>query len=69
VHYPIGRLVFAYAPQGDGHVVRTAMLAACLSIVSAAFLAKFVEEPIRSYLGKRLFGNQAAATGSPVNVA
>ncbi|RQR52413.1 acyltransferase [Burkholderia sp. Bp9140] len=69
VHYPIGRLVFAYAPHGDIYVVRTAMLAACLSIVSAAVLAKFVEEPIRSYLGKRLFGTQRAATGSPVNVA
>ncbi len=45
------------------------MLAAGLSIVSAALLAKFVEEPIRSYLGKRLFGNQPAATGSTVNVA
>ncbi|WP_322023086.1 acyltransferase [Burkholderia sp. BCC1977] len=69
VHYPIGRLVFAYAPQGDIYVVRTAMLAACLSIVSAAILARFVEEPIRSYLGNRLFGTRRTATGSPVNVA
>lgn len=68
VHYPIGRLVFAYAPQADIHVVRTAMIAAFLSIVSAAILAKFVEEPIRSYLGKRMFGNHRAATGNPVNV-
>ena len=69
VHYPIGRLVFAYAPRGDIHVVRTAILAAGVSIVAAAVLAKFVEEPIRSYLGKRLFGNRRAAAGSTVNVA
>lgn len=68
VHYPIGRLVFAYAPQADTYVVRTAMLAAFLSIVSAAVLAKFVEEPVRSYLGKRMFGNRRAATGSAANV-
>ncbi|MGR3907303.1 acyltransferase [Burkholderia sp. SR8] len=67
VHYPIGRLVFAYAPQADLHVVRTAMLAALLSIAAAAGLAKFVEEPVRSYLGTRLFGRRRIATGSAIN--
>ncbi|WP_175883181.1 acyltransferase [Burkholderia sp. BCC0044] len=66
VHYPIGRLVFTYAPQAEIHVVRTAMFAALLSIVAAAGLAKFIEEPIRSYLGTRLFGNGRIATGSAI---
>ncbi|MCA8096440.1 acyltransferase family protein [Burkholderia contaminans] len=67
VHYPVGRLVFAYAPQAESHIVRTAMLAALLSMAAAAVLAKFVEEPIRSYLGTRLFANGRIANGSAIS--
>lgn len=66
VHYPVGRLVFAYAPQAGSHIVRTAMIAALLSIVAAAVLAKLIEEPIRSYLGTRLFCNGRIATCSAI---
>ncbi|MCC8397472.1 acyltransferase [Paraburkholderia sp. MMS20-SJTR3] len=69
VHFPIGRLVFAYIPHSDLHIVRTAMFAACLSIATAALLAKFVEEPIRAHLNKRLFRKHQAAPGRPVNAA
>ncbi|KAB0643692.1 acyltransferase family protein [Burkholderia latens] len=66
VHYPIGRLVFAYAPQADIHIVRTAMVAALLSTVAAVGFAKFIEEPIRSYLSGRLFGDRGVEAGSAI---
>jgi peptidoglycan/LPS O-acetylase OafA/YrhL len=69
VHYPIGRLVFAYTPHSELHIVRTAILASCLSIISAAMLAKFVEEPMRAYLNKRIFRKSGVPSGSSINAA